>query len=252
MMIVNADDWGGTSAETDAALRCYESGRISSVTAMVYMQDSVRAAEIANGISMDVGLHLNLTQIFTGIQGNGLLKEYHCQVVRFLARSKYSRLIYNPALRKQFKYVYEAQVEEFLRLYGRPPSHIDGHHHQHLCANILLDNVIPFGERVRRNFSFWPAEKMILNRAYRRASDAWLSRRYLLTDYFFSLSHCLQNDTITRVADVARRSSVEIMTHPIKGEEYSYLMSDSYIDAFRHVELSMFGEVNQVSCADPQ
>jgi predicted glycoside hydrolase/deacetylase ChbG (UPF0249 family) len=42
MLIVNADDWGGSVAETDAALRCYRERRITSLTTMLFMQDSER------------------------------------------------------------------------------------------------------------------------------------------------------------------------------------------------------------------
>ena len=65
---------------------------------------------------------------------------------------------------------------------------MDGHQHMHLCANMLFDRVIRTGERVRRSFSFWPGEKSFLNRTYRRFIDAWLARRYRLTDFFFALS----------------------------------------------------------------
>ena len=91
------------------------------------------------------------------------------EIVRFLTGNKYSQLLYNPFLRKEFAYSYEAQAEEFARLYSKPPSHIDGHHHMHLCANFLLSNMIPAGTKMRRNFSFWPGEKSLLNRAYRVA-----------------------------------------------------------------------------------
>ena len=37
----------------------------------------------------------------------------------------------------------------------------------HLCANLLLSNLVPAGMKVRRNFSFWPDEKSRFNRAYR-------------------------------------------------------------------------------------
>ena len=45
MLIINADDWGRSVAETNAALRCYEEARITSASAMVFMADSERAAE---------------------------------------------------------------------------------------------------------------------------------------------------------------------------------------------------------------
>ena len=65
MLIINADDWGRSVAETDAALRCYKEGRITSVSAMVFMEDSERAAELAKENELDVGLHLNFTDKFT-------------------------------------------------------------------------------------------------------------------------------------------------------------------------------------------
>ena len=44
----------------------------------------------------------------------------------------------------------------------------------HLCANLLLSDMIPAGIKMRRNFSFWPGEKSWLNRAYRALIDRWL------------------------------------------------------------------------------
>ncbi len=35
MLIINADDFGRSAAETDAALRCYRTARLTSVSAMV-------------------------------------------------------------------------------------------------------------------------------------------------------------------------------------------------------------------------
>src|SRR3972149_10130111 len=163
MIIVNADDWGRSRAETDAALFCCSEGRVTSVTAMVFMKDSVRAAQLIKGTGIDVGLHLNLIQQFTEESCDRTLNDYQNDIVHFLKRNKYTILIYNPSLRKQFRYIFEAQVEEFIRLYGKSPSHIDGHQHMHLCANMVLDRIIPDGTGVRRNFSFMPGEKSFVN-----------------------------------------------------------------------------------------
>jgi hypothetical protein len=40
-------------------------GRITSVSGMVFMRDSERAAELANNSDLDVGLHLNFSEEFT-------------------------------------------------------------------------------------------------------------------------------------------------------------------------------------------
>ena len=46
MLIINADDWGRSVAETDAALKCCKGGRITSLSAMAFMEDSERAADL--------------------------------------------------------------------------------------------------------------------------------------------------------------------------------------------------------------
>ena len=56
MLIINADDWGRSVAETDAAFQCYTKGRVTSVSAMVFMADSERAAELAKENELDGGL----------------------------------------------------------------------------------------------------------------------------------------------------------------------------------------------------
>jgi len=243
MLIINADDWGRSVADTDAALGCYKRGRITSVSAMVLMEDSERAAELAKENELDVGLHLNFTDKFTTNQYPQTLGNYHSEIVRFLRGHKYSQLLYNPFLRKGFAYSYEAQVEEFARLYTKPPSHIDGHHHMHLCANVLLSNTIPAGAKLRRNFSFWPGEKSVLNRTYRWLVDRWLARRYCLPDYFFDLTQCIEEKKLDRVAALAKSSDVELMTHPIVNKEEAYLMSDEFQEILQRLEIGHYALV---------
>ena len=243
MIIVNADDWGRTRTDTDAALSCFNARRITSVSAMVFMRDSVRAAEIAKDTGVDVGLHLNLTQQFNGDGQNGLLHEYHNRIVHFLTFNKYALLFYYPVLRKQFRYVYQAQYEEFLRLYGKAPSHIDGHHHMHLCTNMIRDKVIPENEKVRRNFSFFPGEKNVLNRAYRRVLDRWLIHRYVVTDYFFALSDYLQTRRLMRVVGLSKVANVELMTHPENHKEYDCLMSRKFLEIMKNTARGTYSEL---------
>ncbi len=243
MIIVNADDWGRTVGETDAALRCHATRRITSVTAMVFMQDSERAAALALEHGLDVGLHLNFSQPFTAAPQASMLADRQDRVCRFINSSKYAFLLYHPALRRDFAGTYAAQLEEFHRLYGKAPSHVDGHHHKHLCSNVLLGDVIPAGEKVRRNFFFWPEEKSRLNRAYRGATDRLLSRRYRLTDYFFALSQCLNGDRLAKVLDLAKHHAVEVMTHPANPQEREYLMSDRFLEQLDLVERGTYSSL---------
>jgi predicted glycoside hydrolase/deacetylase ChbG (UPF0249 family) len=207
---------------------------------MVFMEDSERAAELAKEAGIDVGLHLNLSQQFTAIPPGNSIQEHHARVVRFMTSGPYALVLYNPILRRPFRYVYQAQFEEFERLYGRRPSHIDGHQHRHLCANMLLDQIIHPRERVRRNFSYWAGEKNVFNRGYRRLVDGVLAHRYKLTDYFFSLYECIARNSIDRVFDLSRQAIVELMTHPVKPTELNYLMSDRYLSRLSQLRIGTY------------
>ena len=84
MLIINADDFGRSVAETDSAIECYREGRITSVSAMVFMEDSERAAQLAKESELDVGLHLNFDEPFTGRNHPPKLGEYHGRTTRYL------------------------------------------------------------------------------------------------------------------------------------------------------------------------
>src|SRR6185436_15777674 len=124
----------------------------------------------------------------------------------------------------------------FDRLYGKAPTHVDGHQHMHLCANMLIDQIVPRGQKVRRNFVFSAREKGSLNRAYRHLVDRWLMGRYLTTDYFFDLSRCLNLSGLDQVAQLAYGARVELMTHPCRQAEYRFLTGDSYLNTFQNIK----------------
>jgi predicted glycoside hydrolase/deacetylase ChbG (UPF0249 family) len=242
-IIINADDWGGWKSATDAALTCHLQGRITSVSAMVYMDDSERGAELANAHGVDAGLHLNFNQEFSDTRCPRELQERQGRTRRFLKSGRYAQLVYNPMRKRDFEYCYQAQLHEFERLYRKPPSHFDGHQHMHLCANMLMGGFISKGAKVRRNFSFWPGEKGALNRWYRGRVDRALSRRYIVTDYFFSLAQALQWNRIPRIAGLASAESVELMTHPEKPVECEWLLGKDFlqhIEALRKVSYQEF------------
>jgi predicted glycoside hydrolase/deacetylase ChbG (UPF0249 family) len=243
MLIVNADDLGRSREETDAALSCHVLGRITSASAMVFMADSGRAADLARSTDLDIGLHLNLDESFTGQSVPSQLRRQHESIARFLNQGRYALLLYNPLLCKKFRDVYDAQETEFIRLYGKPPSHVDGHRHMHLCTNMLVDRIIPAGRRVRRSFTFHRGEKGFINRAYRGLVDRWLRQRYSLTDYFFSLQECLKANSLCRVAELSRTAKVELMAHPKNDFEWSYLISDDCNELLGSIQKGTYAQV---------
>lgn len=227
MLIINADDWGRSKKETDITLSCFNTNRITSVTAMVFMEDSDRAAHIANDTGIDVGLHLNFDIPFTLPNCSNAILKSHNAITKHLSGNKFKQILYNRKLKVHFKDVFSAQYEEFIRLYGKDPSHIDGHHHMHLCMNMLWDRILPKGSKIRRNFSFKLFEKDPLNYLYRKCTDCILLKRHVVTDYFYALPQLIREQKFDNIIELSKTMYVEIMTHPINKNEFNFLMSPS-------------------------
>jgi len=239
MLIVNADDLGRNTKATDNILCCHAQGRVSSASAMVFMADSERAAELAQRAGLDTGLHVNYSERFSGTAPPHLLDDQR-STIRFLKCARPALVLYNPLLRRQFRDLFAAQYAEYIRLYGRAPAHIDGHQHMHLATNVLLQRIVPNGSLVRRNFSFASGEKSGLNRWYRARVDRLLASRHTISDYFFAIQHLLVTERLDHAIALARRHSVEIMVHPEDDDDLQFLLSDRFARALGDTPLSPY------------
>jgi glycosyltransferase involved in cell wall biosynthesis len=226
-LIINADDWGRDVDTTDRMFECVQRGTVSSVSAMVFMEDSTRAAALALEHGVDAGLHLNLTTPLSGSSLPTELLERQREIAAYLTKRRLNQIFFNSKLKGSFEYVVAAQLDEYRRLYGESPVRIDGHHHMHLAANVLAGSLLPSGTVVRRNFSFQSGEKSILNRMYRNSIDRKLANRHRLVDYLFPLAPLDPRARLDRVLSLARHSVVELETHPINRNEYEFLMGES-------------------------
>jgi chitin disaccharide deacetylase len=240
LLIINADDWGRDHATTEQTFECIRRGAVSSVSAMVFMGDSERAAAIAKENVIHAGLHLNFTTPFSAPDCSTQLAEHQQRVARYLLQHRLAQVLFCPVLTRSFEYVVSAQLDEFCRLYGAPPQRLDGHHHMHLCANVLLGRLLPPGTVIRRNFSFQPGEKSFGNRFYRKVADRLIARRHRLTDFFFALLPLQPPGRLERIFSLARRSVVEVETHALDAEEYRFL-----------TEGEIFRRVGDVPIASP-
>src|SRR5437879_772235 len=142
VLMINADDWGASVATTDAIVRCFDAGALTAASAMVYMADSARAAPIARGRGLPVGLHLNLTQPFDGEGVPADVRRRQLRVSRRFVDLRLRRWIYDPLSRSAVDGAIADQLAEFERLYGEPPRRLDGHLHVHLCPNVLLSRAL--------------------------------------------------------------------------------------------------------------
>ena len=227
MLFVNADDYGRNQETTHRILTCYSARRIHSASAMTHMIDSQRAADLALECQLPTGLHLNLDHDFSATTIPTKLRDHHQAVATYLRLTKFNQIVFNPFLRNSFDYVFQAQWDEFCRLYGQAPQRLDGHHHMHLCTNILISGLIPRGIRVRKNFTFFSGEKSSLNRFYRHLIDRFLESRFVCTDFFFSMKP-VSTSRLKRIVALSRSSNVELMAHPQLDNEFLYLRSDEW------------------------
>jgi chitin disaccharide deacetylase len=229
-LIINADDWGRDRETTDRTFDCVHRGTVSAVSAMVFMEDSRRAAGISRESGIDTGLHLNFSASFTSTSSDcpAGLAEHQRKLAAYLRRHALARVVFHPGLANSFEYSVNAQLEEFQKLFGHAPERLDGHHHLHLCANVQRADLLPAHTMVRRNFSFQSGEKSWINRVYRKRMDQKLARRHRLVDYLFPLPP-LEPARLKRIFNLAVDHAVELETHPVNPAEYKFLTGGEII-----------------------
>lgn len=245
MLIITADDWGMNAKATNSILTCFRLGSLTSCSAMVYMADSIRSSQKALENGLDVGLHLNFIAPFTSTGASSTLIHSHEQVRRFLSKSRYHSVFYHPWLRKHFDYLFRKQYDEFLRLYGKEPSHLDGHRHLHLCMNVILDNILPMGSTIRRNHTFNVGEKDAVTRLYRRIVDRRLAARYRITDYFFDVWPFESIGRIIEIVKLSGNYTVELMVHPERPAQFRFITGPEFCDLMQDAPRGSFADFSR-------
>jgi len=236
MLIINADDWGYDADTTRRALACVERSSISSVSAMVFMEDSEHAAAVARDRGIDTGLHLNLDTPFSKVPITSNLVEHQARLARFLHRP-FSRPFFHPGLVRSFEYVVSSQLAEYDRLYGAPPRRIDGHHHMHLAANVLLGGLLPLDTILRPHFSREPGEKRVRNSLFRHYAKLMLRRSHRTVDCLFALPP-LETKRLLQIFSKSREVTIEVETHPTNPVEFEFLTGGGLFRLLGDIPLS--------------
>lgn len=244
LLVVNADDWGAEWATTDAILSCFQAGAISSATAMMFMEDSQRAAALARSHGMPVGLHLNLTMTYTDPQPAPLAREHQARLAELFATASRPHRSLHPTALHLVRDCVEDQLQQFHRLYGGPPTHIDGHNHAHLSASVMLSRALARGMRLRRAQN-WPPAAGLRARAGRRFRAAALAG-FRTTAWFTSIRSVhprFGGHGLSDLLELSRSESVEIMTHPGWDDELHVLLAPEWA---RSLQLYPLGSYEQV------
>jgi predicted glycoside hydrolase/deacetylase ChbG (UPF0249 family) len=117
-LIVNADDYGQSEGVNHGILRAHREGIVTSASLMVRWPAAEHAA--FNAGELDLGLHIDLG-------------EWACRDGEWCTR--YERVLMDDpgAVEAEVR----SQLDEFHRLTGRTPTHIDSHQHVHLQEPVL-------------------------------------------------------------------------------------------------------------------
>jgi predicted glycoside hydrolase/deacetylase ChbG (UPF0249 family) len=230
LLIVNADDFGWNRDATDLTLGCFEAGQITSTTALVNMEDSERAAERGREGGFPIGLHLNLTDPFTGTGVAAGERERQAAACRIFGGGglRLRSWTYDPRIARLVEDAIRDQLERFRALYGTEPTHVDGHNHVQVCPNVVRAKALD-GFKLRNALWAWPSDDGII--AHARAARRWLTaRRHLTPRWFYDVSelHELPREQADARLGRARESAVEVMCHPGFDHELEALRDPSW------------------------
>lgn len=235
LLIVNADDLGFSRRVTDAAVRAFEAGTISSATAMVWMRDSERAAGIARERGLPVGLHLNLTVEFAAASVPRGPRERQRKLVEHFghpgapAAGRPGTLALGDAVRDQ--------LERLRETYG-DPTHVDGHHHvqeqpgvrQAIPASLPVRPAVCHPDAAGRRSGRPPAGPV-------RPSPRWA----------FSLEHVhpALGGVGAAALGRAQRNPLEVVTHPADDAQLGALLDEVWRELIEGLRLGSYASLEE-------
>jgi predicted glycoside hydrolase/deacetylase ChbG (UPF0249 family) len=231
LLIVNADDWGMDTDTTAAIAECLQAGAVTSVSAMVHMRDSAAAARLPVTDGLSAGLHINLTDPFTAADIDEAVRQRQARIAQYLSGPSWRRWGVSPTLFREVERAIADQLGEFKRLYGRDPSHFDGHEHIHQSLGVLAARTLPSGAKMRPSFTYLATEKSAPNRAVRAFINRGLRVRFRAPRYFFSIRDMhpsLGGAGMEEKLALSSGSSVEVMCHPGWEDERAILLDETW------------------------
>ena len=237
LLIVNADDWGSDATTTERIERAFAAGAITSATAMVHMAHSAAAA-LAAERGRPTGLHLNLTEPFSGPGVPAAVRERQRAACAHLAPRDRRRWIpaAGPRMHRLLAAAVADQLDAYHALYGAEPTHLDSHHHVHTCLDVLA--VLPAGLRVRQTRSAPPGATAHL---LSRAKHAVMARRFATTERFWAYADVETPSALAAAVATARDRAVEVMVHPGFAGELERLLAGDWTAAIAGAPLGGYG-----------
>lgn len=227
LLIVNADDLGRSLGINEGIFEAHARGIVTSATLMTCFDGAVEAGrELARYPKLGVGLHVTMSGALPLLPG---------EKIPSLVRDD-GRFVDNPEQfgeldPTQVRAEIATQLERFLDLVGRLPSHFDGHHHCHRHP-VVLDALISINREIQlpiRNASDSVTAR--LRQETMPTPDLFVDRYY---------GDEIDLDTLLEIIETIAQSGApvtELMCHPGRVDAELELGS-SYVHE-REVELAV-------------
>jgi len=163
-MILNADDFGLTQGVTIGIIKCHEDEILTSTTCMMNMPYAEYALNLAkNYPDLGVGIHLVLTTGRPLISGSKTLVDGDGN---FKKLSEYPKGESNVDLAELYT-EWQAQIQKFISIAGKKPTHLDSHHAAHLFSHHyevithlskVYDLPMRQNQQIANNYEFVPCD----------------------------------------------------------------------------------------------
>jgi predicted glycoside hydrolase/deacetylase ChbG (UPF0249 family) len=203
VLIVNADDLGRTSGINAGVFEAHERGLVTSATLMVGFAAAAEAsAELDDHPGLGIGLHMALTGSPPVLPPERLPS----------LTDKEGRLPRGPeglgsADPKEILAEARAQLQRFVELTGRLPTHLDSHHHAHRDPAVYLALL----ELAREHHL--PIRLASPEMGPRLAQDGVATTDFFVEDFFGDDARL---DALLDILGQIRPGSTELMCHPAR------------------------------------
>ncbi|MGL5656854.1 MAG: ChbG/HpnK family deacetylase [Fusobacteriaceae bacterium] len=165
MLIVNADDFGLSPSVNYGIVECFSYGILTSTTLMInqkFTKHAIRLSKLYPKIS--IGLHITLDKGYSLSGVSSLTNER--------GELQNSQYLLKNGKEEDFYREIELQLEKFIELVGKRPTHLDTHHHIHLRNETALNAVKRIAEKY--NFKYRTQEILMEEFYSNNANKAFL------------------------------------------------------------------------------
>jgi chitin disaccharide deacetylase len=144
-LIVTADDFNLSEGVSRGILDAHQHGIVTETSVMVNLGDLPHAATMLAAVpELGVGLHLNITRGHP-VAPPSAVAELLGADGQFLGSPQVLPVQMRQAT---VQLEFQAQVDAFMRTFGRPPQHFDTHHHVHQHP-VVLDALLDLAAALR-------------------------------------------------------------------------------------------------------